>query len=145
MVGLPSDLSEQAQHLCTQTPGCTQAQVLMSATGLEVQRIVRMNVRTSLSPKAEQQARDRLAAALPQARHVRLAVHFTPPPGDGKRSWLEAARPQILSGASTTAMIRRRLAEGDWRSPLVYLGVVRAYAETTYGPTWDRPNSTVEG
>ena len=74
----PSDLPEQAQHLCTQTPGCTQAQVLMSATGLQVQRIVRLNVRTPLSPKAEQQARDRLAAALPQARHVRLAVHFTP-------------------------------------------------------------------
>lgn len=74
----PSDLPHQAQQLCTQTPGCTQAQVLMSATGLQVQRIVRLNVRTPLNPKAEQQARERLAAALPQARHVRLAVHHTP-------------------------------------------------------------------
>lgn len=78
-------------------------------------------------------------------RMAQMKAEFDRLPEADKRSWLEAARPQILSAASTTAMTRRRLAEGDWRSPLVYLGVVRAYAEATYGPNWDRPTSTVEG
>ena len=87
-------------------------------------------------PKRE---RHELVEAWKGGRQKQIRAEFSALPDDEKAKWIDQAAPTILQWSVTTPAMRKRVADGDWESPLISRVVLDVYATAQYGAGWKEP------
>lgn len=86
--------------------------------------------------RQQEQARDAWTAG----RITEIQAEFEGLPAGEQDRWIDEAAARLLASTPSPG-VRKRLAERDWRSPLIRMAVLQTYATARHGSAWLEPEA----